>query len=205
MNGAQGAPCEHLAPEQFRKVKASCKCNPSNQSHLFAENQPVPLRAVSCLFSFWKKYLSIGCNHTTGSFAVGFVFCQYFFNERGVKLGVFLCNSLMTNICGMLLYSQLWVSSFPSPPPHHICLLPVIPCCFSLYRFIICVLFPLPSCNAVFVYLWADSLLKSVISSSLLCSSGVLLWSFGFSLWWCLRFFLMNEISVRFGLNCAFL
>lgn len=196
MNGAQGAPCEHLAPEQFRKVKTSCKCNPSNQSHLFAENQPVPLKAVFCLFSFWIKYLSIGCNHATRSFAVGFVFCQDFFNERGVKLGVFLCNSLMTNICGMLLYSPLWVSSFPSPPPH-ICLLPVILCCFSLYRFIklfvyyFC--FPLPSCNAVFVrikaFLWADGLLKSVISNSLLCFSGVLLWSFGFSLWWHLRFF----------------
>lgn len=217
MNGAQGAPCEHLAPEQFRKVETSCKCNPSNQSHLFAENQPVLLRAVSCLFSFWMKYLSIGSNQTTNSFAVGFVFCQDFFSEMskwGLKLGVFLCNSLMTNICGMLLYSPLWVSSFPSPPPPpHICLLPVIPSCFSLWRFtelfVYYFWFPLPSCSAVLVwikaFLWAGSLLKSVGSSGSLCFSGVLLPTFGFSLWWHLGFFLMNETTVRFGLNCAFL
>lgn len=138
MHDAQGAPGKHLAPERFRKVTTSCKCNPSNQSHLSAENQGVPLRALSCLFSCWMKYLSISCNHsTTQVVLLCFLLPRFFFfnwNEERVKLGVFLCNSFMS-ICGMLLLSPLLVPSFPSLPPPHICLPPVIPC-LSAYLFI---------------------------------------------------------------------
>lgn len=65
---------------------------------------------LAFLVSEWNIYQLIIIN--TSSFAVSFVFCQDFFSEMwkwGVKLGVFLCSSLMTNICGMLLYSPLWV------------------------------------------------------------------------------------------------
>lgn len=67
-----------------------------------------------------------------------FLLPRFFFfnwNEERVKLGMFLCNSFMTAICGMLLLSLLLVPSFPSPPPPHICLPPVIPC-LSAYLFI---------------------------------------------------------------------
>lgn len=128
-----------------------------------------------------------------------------------MKLGVFLCNSLMTSICGMLLYSPLWVSSFPSPPPH-ICLFPVIPCCFPLYRltklFVYYFWFPLPSCSAVFVRI--EALSPADCLQVCYKQQFVVFLRSSASTFWvpfvvALRVFLMNKTTVRFGLNCAFL
>lgn len=162
----QGAPRECLAPARFRKVKTSRKCNPSNQSHLSAENQAVPLRALSSLFSCWMKYLSISRIRSTALQAIllcfllpGFIFfltkmrkgwswgCCYAILSWPASVGC--CCILHDWFLHFLLLLFLLTSTSP----------PVIPHCFSADLFIELFVYyfctTLPSCNRSICTAWS--------------------------------------------------